>query len=62
MDLLGRSGLTDGQTLDQLNHMVTQQSSLLAVNDIFWLSGWLFALLLVSVWLARKPFGSGAAV
>jgi DHA2 family multidrug resistance protein len=62
LDLLGRSGLTDGQTLDQLNHMVTQQSSLLAVNDIFWLSGWLFALLLVSVWLARKPFGSGAAV
>ena len=62
IDLLGRSGLGDGQRLGQLNHMITQQSSLLAVNDIFWISGWLFALLLVSVWLARKPFGSGAAV
>jgi MFS transporter, DHA2 family, multidrug resistance protein len=62
LDLLGRSGLDDGQRLVQLNHMITQQSSLLAVNDIFWISGWLFALLLVSVWLARKPFGSGAAI
>jgi len=54
--------LGDGQRLGQLNYMITQQSSLLTVNDIFWISGWLFALSLVFEWLARRPFGSGAVI
>jgi hypothetical protein len=31
---------------------------MLAANDIFWISGWLFLVLIVSVWLTRKPFGA----
>jgi hypothetical protein len=54
-------GLSDGQILARINHVLTQQTSLLAANDIFWISGWIFALLVVSVWFARKPFGATPA-
>jgi DHA2 family multidrug resistance protein len=36
---------------------------MLATNDFFWLSGWIFVALLVLVWFARPPFtaaGGGA--
>jgi hypothetical protein len=52
------SGLTLGQGLSQIDHLVTNQASMLAANDIFWISGWLFLVLIVSVWLTRKPFGA----
>ena len=55
---LGHSGLTAGQGLAQIDHLVTNQASMLAANDIFWISGWLFLVLIVSVWLTRKPFGA----
>lgn len=39
------------------------QAILLATNDLFWLSGWIFLSLIFLVWLARPPFGSpGGAV
>jgi DHA2 family multidrug resistance protein len=38
-----------------LEHAISQQSILLATNDIFWLSGCFFASLMVLVWLARPP-------
>jgi DHA2 family multidrug resistance protein len=51
---LGHTGLADGQVLEQINRLVTQQSTLLAANDIFWISAWLFVALVVSVWFAGK--------
>ena len=51
---LGHAGLADGQVLGQINRLVTQQSTLLAANDIFWISAWLFVALVVSVWVAGK--------
>ena len=58
---LASAGLGAGERLAQVDRVLTQQSTLLAANDIFWVSGWLFALLVVSVWLARGPFGGAPA-
>jgi MFS transporter, DHA2 family, multidrug resistance protein len=46
-----------------LARSVSQQAFMLATNDFFWLSGWIFFALLVLVWFARAPFttaGGGA--
>jgi len=61
MTQLEKAGMTDGQALSRIHGVLTQQSTLLATDDIFWISGWLFALLVVSVWLAQKPFGRSPA-
>ena len=52
---LGDTGLTHAQALGRANAALVQQSTLLAANDVFWLSGWLFVLLVASVWLAGRP-------
>ncbi|MGK6307108.1 DHA2 family efflux MFS transporter permease subunit [Variovorax sp. DT-64] len=57
---LGASGFSAEQVLGQLNHMVDQQSFMLAANDVFYASAVLFLLLIPFVWLA-KPARSGAA-
>jgi DHA2 family multidrug resistance protein len=43
---------TDPSLLDQV---ISQQSVLLATNDIFWLSGCFFVALILMVWLAKSP-------
>jgi DHA2 family multidrug resistance protein len=54
-----------GLGLDPLAANVTlakaasQQAFMLATNDFFWLSGWIFVALLVLVWFARPPFTAG---
>jgi len=32
---------------------------LLAVNELFWISGWIFVLLVATVWLAKRPAATG---
>jgi len=39
-----------------LAQTTSNQAFMLATNDFFWLSGWIFIALLVLVWLARPPF------
>jgi len=39
-----------------LARSTSQQAFMLATNDFFWLSGWIFVALLVLVWFARPPF------
>jgi len=51
---LGAAGLDPAQAMAMVNRMVDQQAFTLAVDDLFFLSGMLFALLLVFVW-ATKP-------
>lgn len=43
---------TDPTMLDRI---ISQQSVLLATNDVFWLSGCFFVALMVLVWLAKPP-------
>jgi MFS transporter, DHA2 family, multidrug resistance protein len=59
LEQLEHAGLPRDGALAQLNHVLTQQTTLMAANDVFWLSGWLFLLLVVSVWVARRPSISG---
>jgi MFS transporter, DHA2 family, multidrug resistance protein len=55
-------GLTLQQAYAYLEAALTQQSFMMAADDVFWIAGW-FALLLVFVyWFARPPFMRGAAV
>ena len=49
------SGLSELEALKSLSDAITSQAYMLATNDIFWLSGWLFLALIVLVWLARSP-------
>jgi MFS transporter, DHA2 family, multidrug resistance protein len=55
MTQLGHAGIAGAPALAQMNRMVSQQSLLLAANDIFWISAWLFMLLIASVWFATRP-------
>ncbi len=40
---------------------VARQTSVRSVDEIFWLSGWLFLAVIAFVWLARKPRPAGLA-
>ena len=44
-----------------VDSVVTQQALTLAVNDVFWLFGWMFLLMIPLLWLARPPFGNAGA-
>lgn len=55
--LVGRAGYDGTQSYGILNDLVTNQAYMLATNDIFWLCGVLFALLVPLIWAARAPFG-----
>lgn len=54
-------GLDPQQALGALDRQVTQQSVLLAADDLFWLSGMIFLVLIGVVWLARPKKQGGAA-
>ena len=42
------------QGLAEMAHTVTHQAYMLATNDVFWLSGWIFVVLAGVVWLAER--------
>ena len=48
-------GLDQAAALKQLSTVVSKQAYMLATNDVFWLSGWLFLSLIILVWMARSP-------
>lgn len=52
-DGLMGAGLSPEQSLATLDRLVTGQAGVLAANEYFWLSGFLFLTLLALVWLAR---------
>ena len=39
-----------------LAHTVLRHAFMMATDDFFWLSGWLFLLSVPLVWMARGPF------
>ncbi|APZ41738.1 DHA2 family efflux MFS transporter permease subunit [Acidihalobacter ferrooxydans] len=53
---LQAAGFSTAQASEVLARTVSQQAFMLATNDFFWLSGWIFVVLLGLVWLARPPF------
>ena len=48
-------GLDHAAAMKQLTNIVSRQAYMLATNDVFWLSGWLFLSLIILVWMARAP-------
>ncbi len=64
LDQIQSLGLDPLAASTALARTASQQAFMLATNDFFWLSGWLFVALLILVWFARPPFtiaGGGAA-
>ncbi len=59
-DLQAR-GLDPQQSYEMLNNMVDRQAFMLSANDIFFVSGVLFVLMMALIWLARPPRGDAAA-
>ena len=57
---LQASGLSEPQSYALLNRLVDQQAFMLSANDIFYVSAWLFVLLIGVVWLARPVKGRPA--
>ena len=49
-------GMTDKASYAEITQSLISQSYMLATDDIFWISGFLFLALLVLVWFARPPF------
>jgi MFS transporter, DHA2 family, multidrug resistance protein len=63
LDQLQGLGLDPIAASVSLARTIVRQAFMLATNDFFWLSGWIFLALMVLVWFARPPFtvaGGGA--
>ena len=56
---LQQLGLDAQQQAAALNRTISQQSSIIGSNELFWLCGVLFLLLIAVVWFAKPPFGGG---
>ena len=54
--LLDMAGLSSGQQAALTSLQITKQGYIMAANEIFWLSGVLFVLLIGLVWFAKPPF------
>lgn len=59
---LNQLGIQGAKAAMVLAQTVTVQSYMLATNDIFWLSGCIFCVLIVLVWCVKPPFTQAAAV
>lgn len=53
-------GLSHEQTSGFIAQEITSQGLIIAANEIFWLCGWVFIGLIITVWFAKPPFGSKA--
>lgn len=53
LQTLGFDGL---KNFGAITLQITNQAFMLSTNDIFWLSGWIFMILLVVIWFAKPPF------
>ncbi|WP_423196919.1 MFS transporter [Cupriavidus sp. H19C3] len=54
-------GMSQTQAVGVIERNISQQAAMLGANDIFWISGVLFFVLIVFVWLTRRARGGGGA-
>lgn len=57
---MGRNGLTERQAVSEVSQQMVKQADLLAATDIFWVSGVGSLLMIVVIWLCRRPESSTA--
>ncbi|RKS87614.1 DHA2 family multidrug resistance protein [Orbus hercynius] len=55
---MAEHGLSSTQTASYINEQISAQSLIMSANDIFWLCGWVFIGLIISIWFAKPPFKS----
>jgi len=60
VDGLTGLGMPLDQAHAQIEYLASSQAYVLATNDIFWVVGWLFLLLIPLIWTTRPPFGGPA--
>jgi MFS transporter, DHA2 family, multidrug resistance protein len=58
---LGDAGMTTQQAQAQLERSMSVQAYMLAANDLFWIIGWVFLVLVFVIWTTRPPFRGAAA-
>lgn len=58
LDTLHQVNLSTPASYQYLSNIITKEAYVLATNDFFWLSAWLFIGLLFIIWLAKPPFNS----
>ncbi|MEO8137964.1 MAG: MFS transporter, partial [Betaproteobacteria bacterium] len=61
IDQLTAGGMTTEQALSSINRIVDQQAYTMAVTDLFYLSGLLFFVLIVVIWMAKPKRGGAGA-
>lgn len=59
LKLLHAHGFSSLATMGIMSHLTMKQAFMLSTNDFFWLSGWIFVVLMGLVWFARPPFAPG---
>ncbi|MGK6328666.1 multidrug efflux MFS transporter permease subunit EmrB [Erwinia sp. DT-104] len=57
---LNQLGMSHDQASGWIAQQITNQGLIISANEIFWASAGVFLFLLVLVWFARPPFGSGS--
>jgi DHA2 family multidrug resistance protein len=55
------AGNSQAQAYGVFNRVLDQQAALLGVDDLFYLSGILFVVLVALIWVARRPGAAGGA-
>jgi len=56
LNQLQAQGMTVPDSFEQTTRLITNQSYMLATDDIFWISGTVFIGLMFFIWLAKPPF------
>ena len=56
MQNMSNLGLDSRQQSGVIENLLEQQTHIMGANDIFWLCGAIFLLLIVLVWRAKPPF------
>lgn len=54
-------GMSQAQAVGVIERSITQQAAMLGANDIFWISGMLFFVLIGFVWLTRPARRGGGS-
>ena len=54
-----QQGMTEQQAMANITRAISQQGFIIGSNEIFWGGSILFVAMIVIVWFAKPPFGSG---
>lgn len=55
LDSLSNQGMGQEQSLSMLNRIIDVQAATLGATEFFWLSGYIFTILIVVIWFAKQP-------